>query len=669
MSEASDIQSELVKLARVLGQEASELRFLESVGWLELRKFRYQIMDQFFTAAEERLHRVAEATKFVPNPVILKLAPKHIDPRMAAAVSGVVDEEKALKLIPKLPPAFLAEAYVYIDPRRASNLIEKTPVETTRRYMPILLERGEFIVVGQLLKYLTPGALKAVLPDFDDRSVLRVLQVAEDTKPFETIFKLLPDARIGRIMQTAREADLLEVTVEMFAAIEPSSRVRMANVVAQQSDAVLDGFIESVYRGNHLGLLLPALLEVTSSNLHRFAQARAFRKPEVIAALMDAAIREDMVAAILPVLPRLSDRALSALAGAPRLQDHRVIGKIVSDSLAEKAFSSTLVLFTRAGEDVRQTFADTLAELEPETFESAVSAAFDDGRLPDLLKLVPVFPVETIERMSAILAEYGRKSMRRALVQSSEQGTLPEMLEVMAGMPLAAREATIKIIAESVSDDDLLGAALEPQQQQDIWNQLLRVAEDVPLPLLEKLSDKAAYLPLESLLPSVLKAGELTNAWSASFAILSGIHDRARKEGVPVEFRIPVRLLQSAAARAAENDELVERFWFAREMLSVFAHDPTVSAAMDEAAIATSVAIKGVAGSVVHVSMGLVEENADSLKLLAEQLQAGKVGDAVTSAADVASGIAASLIGRARAAGKAFNEISKHPEPKDVADK
>ena len=62
--------------------------------------------------------------------------------------------------------------------------------------------------------------------------------------------------------------------------------------------------------------------------------------------------------------------------------------------------------------------------------------------------------------------------------------------------------------------------------------------------------------------------------------------------------------------------------------------------------------------------MGLVEENVDSLKLLAEQLQSGKVSDAMNSAADVASGVAASLIGRARAAGKAFNDRGK---PDDTA--
>ncbi|CAM3848277.1 hypothetical protein [Smaragdicoccus niigatensis] len=666
MSEATDTQSELLKLARVLGEDVNALRFLEPIGWADLRKFRHLVMDQFFEAAEDRLNRLAEATKFVPNPVILKLAPKHIDPRMAAALSGVVDSEKALKLIPKLPPAFLAEAYTYVDARRAANLIAKTPVETTRRFMPILLERGEYITVGQILQYLTPGALKGVLPDFDDRSVLRVLEVAEGTKPFETIFSLLSDSRLGRILQTAREADLLDVAVEMYAAIGAKPRIRMTNIVAQQSDAVLDGFIEAVYRSNHLGLLLPALLEVNPGNLHRFAQARAFRKQEVIAALMDAAIREDMVAALLPILPRLSERALTALAAAPRLQDHRVIGKIVSDSLVEKAFPETLVLFRRAGEDVRQTFADAVAELDAEKLEIAFEESFVAGRLPDLLAVVPMLPPETIVDMSAIVAEYSPKAMRTALVQASEQGTLPELFEIMAGMPIAAREKAISIITESASDDDLLGAALEPEEQQAVWNQLLRVAADVPLPLLEKLSHKAAFLPLESLLPSVLKAGELTNAWSASFAIVSGIHDRARREGVPVEFRIPLRLLQSAAARAAENEEFAERFWFAREVLSTFAHDPAVAAALDDAAIVTSEVIRGVAGSAVEISMGLVEDNANSLKILAGHLQSGNVTDAVTSAADVASGIAASLIGRARAAGKAINDIVKPTDKPDA---
>ncbi|MBJ8346136.1 hypothetical protein [Antrihabitans sp. YC2-6] len=653
MTDVIDTKAELIKLARVLGEDIEALAFLEPIGWQELREFRHMVADQFFLASESRLKNLAAAAKMVPNAVIIKLAPMYFEPRMAAGVASLVDEEKALKLVPKLPPDLMAATVPYIDPRRVGPLVAKVPVEVARKLAPILLGAKEYVSLGQLIDYVTADQLQGLLPYIDDVSLLKIAEVAENKAQFDVIMPLIDDARIARILQTAKEADLLDIAIELLNEVNLDLRGRLANIAAQQSDSVLDGLVRAVHASSQFDMLLPTTASMTPPNLVRFAQTKAFESADVMNSLVDTAVRMDQWSALLALVPNLTTAGLDVLAQAQALQDRAVVAKVV----ASDAFASALPLISRVPDAVRDTFAAEIGSLDPARFDSAVRSVLAAGRLPDLLALVPLLPKAQQDRVSAVAADFDPDEMRSALVDASESGVLPEMLGVAAGMPLEARAQTLGIINESADDDDLLGTALEPDEQQNLWNQLLRLTDNVPSPLVQQLSERAAFLPLDNILPSVLRAGELTNEWGTSFAILSGIHDRAEKEGVPVEFTIPARLMQAAAEKASEHQNTDSPLWFAKALLAQYAKDDAAAKAFDDTAIHASAAVKGAAEGVVQISMGVLGDGVQPIKSLTGK----SVAEAVSNAAGVAGGLASSLFGRAKAAGKAVSEKAKDP--------
>ncbi|MBJ8340066.1 hypothetical protein JGU71_14320 [Antrihabitans sp. YC3-6] len=660
MTEVVDTRAELVKLSRILNVDVSELAFLETVGWQALREFRQQATDQFFVAAESRLKNLAAAAKLVPNPVIVKLAPKYFEPRMAAAVASLIDEDKALKLVPKLPVGLMADASVYIDPRRVGPLISKVPIEVAQRLAPILLEREEFITLGQFIDFVTPEMLAGLLPVVDDISLLRIAEVTENKAQLNVIMPLIDDARIGRTIQTAKEAGMLGNAVELLTEVSLEVRGRMVNVAAQQSDSVLDALVHAVHSAGSFAMLLPTTTWMEPQNLARFAKSKAFETADVMKGVVAAADRDDLWAAVVPLVPNFTAAGRREFAAA--LGNVDGVEKLVDAAAAVPALFP--LILPLATDPIKERLAAAVGKLEVSEFERIVQSVIAANALTELLPIVPMLPKAAQERVSDLAANFDPTQMREALVDASENGVLPELLEVAAGMPLAAREQTVGIISDSAEDDDLLGVTLEPDDQQNVWNQLLKLADDVPLPALEQLSQRAAFLPLDGVMPSVLKAAEATNEWTTSFAILSGIHKRAESEGVPLEFTVPARLIQMAAEKASETTDTTDSLWFAKALLAQYAKDDAYAKTFDDTAIHASAAVRGAAESAVQVSMGLIGEGTQPIRSVAAVVPGGKtVTDAVTGAADLATGLASSLFGRAKAASKAVSDAVAPKDP------
>ncbi|NMN98476.1 hypothetical protein [Antrihabitans stalactiti] len=660
MSDAVDTKAEIIKLSRVLGEDVAALEFLETIGWRQLREFRYLVADQFFEGAESRLKNLAAAAKLVPNPIIVKLAPIYFEPRLAAGVAGLVDEEKALKLVPKLPVSLMAETLPYVDPRKIGQLVSKVPVDVARKLLPVMIASGEYISMGQLVDFVTPEQLAGVLPILDDVSLLRIAEVTENKDQFDIIIPLIDDARIARVIQTAREENLLDVAIELLNEVNVHTRGRMANIAAQQSDKVLNALVEAVDSAGEWDMLLPTTRQMTPQNLARFAKAKALDGAEVMSTLVESAVRNDVWDALLPMVPHLSDAGLSGLASVSAFQDRAVVAKVVNEAVgtaqgSAALFASALPLISRVSEQVKRVFADEIGKLDPATFEREVKGVVAAGKLSDLLPLVSLLPKPKQDAVSTIAANFDPTEMHSALVAASDNGVLPEMLEVAAGMPLDKREQAIGIITDN-EDDDLLGTTLEPDQQQNVWNQVLKLSSNVPLPALQRLSDQAAFLNLENVLPSVMQAAEFTNEWNTGLAILGGIHDRARKDGVPVQVTVQGRLVQKAAEKALEAG-LLDKAGLGKDLLEQYAKEQGIAKEFDETVLLASGAARGAATQVVQMSFGAIEDGVSPIRALADQVPGGKsVAGAVSEAAGKASGLASSLFERAKAATHAVTQ-------------
>ena len=292
MSELVTLRAELEKLSRVTGLPVKKLEHLGVVGSTALRAFRYQVIDQIFAYNETRLRNLAAASKLVPVPIMASLAPIYFEPKMCAAMAGLVDQDKAVKLMSKLPLPFLTDCAPFVDPRKIGGIAANIPPKLTALLAPALMERGEHITLGQFIDYVTPEILDATLPVLDDVSLLKIATVAENKDKLNDIIPLVWQ-RVPSIYFAAAENNMWADALNLLTDVSPELQVKLIDMAAQMPDTIFSSLIKAVHKEGLYSLLLPSLSIMSRSSRQRFARIRDLNDKKVLTAMADSANETD----------------------------------------------------------------------------------------------------------------------------------------------------------------------------------------------------------------------------------------------------------------------------------------------------------------------------------------------------------------------------------------
>jgi len=199
-------EAEILKLARVLGVEPARLAYLARVDADDLQAFREQVTDTLFDANAAALQRMALAARVVPVGVLAKIAEKVFGPLLCARIAGLVDVARGVDVAKRLSPHFLAEVAAELDPRRASAIISRIPLDTVLAVAGELTRKEDWITLGRFVGHLPDLTVRRALERIDDPSLLRIAFVLDDKRRIDHVVGLLPAHRLGRLV-TAASAD------------------------------------------------------------------------------------------------------------------------------------------------------------------------------------------------------------------------------------------------------------------------------------------------------------------------------------------------------------------------------------------------------------------------------------------------------------------------------
>jgi hypothetical protein len=206
MSRAADrLQShaEVMKLARLLDREPDELAYLQPIAPHDLRALRDRVTETLYDAHGSSLGRLAAASRLLPAGLTATIGQRAFGPLLSARLAGLLETDKAVDVAGKLPPPFLADVAVELDPRRASDLIASIAPALIGQVTAELVARGEYVTMGRFVGHLSDGAIAAALANMDDEAVLRTAFVIEDRSQLSRLFAKLPKGRPAGIIAAA----------------------------------------------------------------------------------------------------------------------------------------------------------------------------------------------------------------------------------------------------------------------------------------------------------------------------------------------------------------------------------------------------------------------------------------------------------------------------------
>ncbi|MFD6390805.1 hypothetical protein [Nocardia sp. NPDC060259] len=296
--------AEIAKLARVLGVDPADLNFLTTQPPSAIKAFRDQVSDEMSGRDVQRLQRVAAAVKLVPKPVAALVAEKALGPALTAAVAGAVEPARAVAIAQSLSPKFLADATVLLDPKRAAEVIARVPDAMAAEVARELIERGDYLTMGRLAGSMPDSVLWAALPQAADRDILQVGLHLEDSSQAERLLNMVTDRVPGMVTAMYAEEKWADA-ISLLDIIGPQERARMADIVAEQDDEVLDGLLTAVTHLDAWDALLPVAAGMAITGLQRLAQRPVMHDPATLERVSDISLTQGLWLDLLPLVRHL----------------------------------------------------------------------------------------------------------------------------------------------------------------------------------------------------------------------------------------------------------------------------------------------------------------------------------------------------------------------------
>ncbi len=203
MSAALQARAEVEKLARCLATDPEDLAALEACPPRALRKLRHQVGDHLLEADHRAFARAAAAASSVPAAVAAKMAEKALGPLLTARVAALVDEDRIMGIVKRLPDDFLAEVAVELDPRHARHVLLSIPDDRMADIAQELDSRGEHVAMSAFVAYLTPDALAAVVDVLSADALLRVGYLLEAPERLDGIVAGMSDESLTAVVELA----------------------------------------------------------------------------------------------------------------------------------------------------------------------------------------------------------------------------------------------------------------------------------------------------------------------------------------------------------------------------------------------------------------------------------------------------------------------------------
>ena len=231
VSAAIEARAEILKLARLLGRDPSELEYLSDVPVADIRALREQVTETLFSSQGQLLSRLAAASKLLPVGLVAQLGERIFGPVISARIAGLLEPERAIELACKLPVPFLADVAVELDPRRAPKLIAGIPPERIAAVSDELIRRGEYVTMGRFVGYLSDAALRVSVGRLEPLALLQVGFVMEQKERLPDVIGLVDPATRDAMLSAAIDAGLRDEALDLITYLDDEQRVEAQRMI------------------------------------------------------------------------------------------------------------------------------------------------------------------------------------------------------------------------------------------------------------------------------------------------------------------------------------------------------------------------------------------------------------------------------------------------------
>lgn len=380
----------VLRIARLLDTGADQVAFLDDVDVDALDELTDQITATLFDPGSDRLRGLRVAANLLPVPVAATIGERAMGPVLCALLVGAVDDDRLIAIARRLPPPFLAEVAVHIDPRRVPAVIASLPPATVGATAGHLATAGEYATLGLFVDHLGDEASLAAVEALDGEALLRSVTMARAAHRIDHIVGQLDEDRLSEILLAAHREQAWLEALSLVAALSDEQRTRLADVAIEAEEPVVDDLVTYAFEEDLLEPVLGLIGSVSEPNLATLAAIAPLGRSEVVAAIVRAADDGDRWADLLPIAKHLPDATRLQLAAIVGDLDPRTLDRVIAVANANGLHHELVVLLGLLSEDEQDQVVD-----------AALTRTAKQRTWADLLPMVALLPEATQARLAA----------------------------------------------------------------------------------------------------------------------------------------------------------------------------------------------------------------------------------------------------------------------------
>lgn len=282
-------EAELEKLARLLQADRAALDFLGDQSVERLRRIREGLTDALFEEFRPTFAGFAKMASILPLGISARISRSVLGPVLSGRIAGEMPAERAVAMAERLSDEFLADVCVQMEPKRAQPIIRSFPVERSVAITRLLLERGEYIVMGQFVDVLPRATLLAAADVIaSPLALLRIAFFVESREQLACVIAHLSRARRAEVIHAAAEHALWPEVIDTLERIDEHTRDELAAQALTEHDAVLDSLIRAAAEHDLWPQLLAIGATIDDDIQSRFAAQPAFCEQQIICSIVDS---------------------------------------------------------------------------------------------------------------------------------------------------------------------------------------------------------------------------------------------------------------------------------------------------------------------------------------------------------------------------------------------
>lgn len=234
------------RIAALLDVAATEVAYLAECEGTRLAALRKAIAVSAIDRHRHLFERMARASSLLPAAIAGRIAQEIMGAEMIANLTPFMPPERAAEVSVRMSVAFQADVAVHMIPESSADLMAALDEDIRAAVTRELLARGEYAVMGTLVDYLPVDVIGKLSREITDpHALLLITSYVENKARLRAVIPGFDDVTILRMLQIASEHDLMPVLVEQAEALDASQRERIERLRGKASAAVAAAWAEA----------------------------------------------------------------------------------------------------------------------------------------------------------------------------------------------------------------------------------------------------------------------------------------------------------------------------------------------------------------------------------------------------------------------------------------